>query len=131
MSLEQPNCKKCGIQGEYKISGPAAKNPGRLYWVCPQCPSKDGKGSLFIEFGPENNPKPEPPVPATKKQKVELPRPRIEEPMPTWAKILMEKTDLVLAKFERVLQLVEPQEELPEEPWEEMSSQKHMPNYIV
>lgn len=143
MPLEQVVCPNCECNAEYKISGPQAKNPGRIYWSCPQCPSKDGKGSLFIKFEEEPSGKPisspfkrpaqeAQPAPAQKKQKVEL-RPRIEDPMPQWAKILMEKTDIILSKFERVFEIIEPvpqeDEETQDEPWQ--SSQKHVPNYIV
>lgn len=126
MPLDQVVCPNCNTNAEYKISGPQAKNPGRLYWTCPQCPNpKDGKGSLFIKF--EDEKKEVPKQPPLKRQKTEPLIPKVQEHIPQWAKIQNEKTDILLSKLDRLLLHVEGQE-LPEEPWE--SSQLPTPNYI-
>lgn len=100
--MDQIKCRRCSGYGVASISGPAAKNPGRVYYTCTSCQNEKGQ-PLFIQFGGyETDVVNTPPPPAPKRQRTEPVLPPKKEEVPQWARVLNQKADLILSKFEEL-----------------------------
>lgn len=106
--MDQVKCRKCSAYGVAAVSGPGAKNPGRIYYTCTECRNEKGQ-PLFIQFGGYETDVVNTPPPPPKRQKVDPPTfPLKKEEVPLWAKTLNQKVDMLLGKFEELFSRLEP-----------------------